>query len=108
MRAIKYIIILCIVFLLIGCTNEESVYINVEDTSDLHNTKFGESALIEINDNLWYDSTTLIVYFYNGCVLNSYAAISPSPYYAPNGLPYKYDPTTNTFFEITNEEETTN
>ncbi len=30
----------------------------------------------------------------------AYAATTPSPYYAPNGLPYKYNPETNTFEEI--------
>lgn len=35
----------------------------------------------------------------------SQAATTPSPYYAPNGLPYKYNPSTNTLEEITPEEK---
>ena len=35
----------------------------------------------------------------------AYCATTPSPYYAPNGLPYKYNPSTNTLEEITPEEE---
>lgn len=48
---------------------------------------------------LWYDSSTRIVYFWNG-ELSNMASTAPSPYYAPNGRPYRYDPTTNTFEEI--------
>lgn len=32
-------------------------------------------------------------------------AITPSPYYAPNGLPYRYNPETNTFEEIDLKED---
>lgn len=48
---------------------------------------------------LWYDTVTQIVYLWNGNIGN-YSATIPSPYYAPNGLPYKYNPETNTLEEI--------
>ena len=52
---------------------------------------------------MWYDSTTRIVYWWNGRLgAGFYGAVAPSPYYAPNGLPYKYNPETNTFEEIDN------
>ena len=49
----------------------------------------------------YYDSTTKIVYFWNGSIGYGRASTTPSPYFAPNGLPYKYEPETNTFVEIT-------
>lgn len=57
--------------------------------------------MIEIGNYLYYDSTTRIVYWWNGIIGTAGdSAISPSPYYAPNGLPYLYNPETNTFEEI--------
>lgn len=50
---------------------------------------------IPIGGWLFYDSTTNIVY-----ILNSELRGGVSPYYAPNGLPYKYNPETNEFCEI--------
>ena len=35
----------------------------------------------------------------SGC----YCATAPTPYYAPNGLPYRYNPESNTFEEIGSE-----
>lgn len=60
------------------------------------------SGLIEITgqNNLYYDSNTKIVYFmfneYSGYVGYGYM----SPYYAPNGLPYRYDANNQTLIEI--------
>lgn len=86
---------------LIGCGSETVVAVNVENEENIHNTIFGKDALIEIGNGLWYDSTTRIVYFWNGSMTyGSYSATTPSPYYAPNGLPYKYNPETNIFEEI--------
>ena len=84
----------------VGC-GSETVVVNVENNEEIHNTTFGEYSLIKIGNGLWYDSTTRIVYWWNGAL--SYAvdfSTTPSPYYAPNGLPYKYNPETNTFEEI--------
>ena len=60
--------------------------------------------MVYIGDGLYYDSTTRIVYWWNGWFLNN-TATTPSPYYAPNGLPYKYNPETNVFEQIDNEVE---
>ena len=62
--------------------------------------KIGVDSLIEIGNRLYYDSTTRIVYWWNGRMKNYRNDTTPSPYYAPNGLPYKYNPGTNTFEEI--------
>ena len=49
-----------------------------------------------IGGELYYDSATRITYRRNG---NAYGSVF-IPYFAPNGLPYKYTPETNTFEEI--------
>lgn len=86
---------------LTGCGVEKSVNVNVDNDSSISGKTFGKSALIEIGDCLWYDTTTRIVYWWNGLLNNiTNGSASPSPYYAPNGLPYQYNPETNTFEEI--------
>lgn len=59
----------------------------------------GISVFVEIGNYLWYDAKTRIVYLWNGCRFCDHAT-TPSPYYAPNGHPYRYDPETKTFEEI--------
>lgn len=68
---------------------------NIEESE---NQAIGLDAFKKIEDHLYYDVNTKIVYFYNG----PYAARPslPTPYYAPNGLPYKYNPETNALEEI--------
>lgn len=86
---------------LTGCGVDKSVNVNVENDSSISGKTFGKSALIEIGDYLWYDTTTRIVYWWNGVLnYNDWSTTTPTPYYAPNGLPYRYDPETNTFEEI--------
>ena len=81
-----------------GCGSNE-VVVNIENEKSIHSTTFGKSALVYIGNDLYYDSATRIVYWWSGSLSWDYAT-SPSPYYAPNGLPYKYNPETNTFEEI--------
>lgn len=81
---------------LIGCGSETVVAVNVENEENIHNAVFGRDALIKIGNGLYYDSTTRIVYI---MIDTGYEGFM-SPYYAPNGLPYKYNPETNTFEEI--------
>lgn len=98
----KKILALCMIFSISLCMTgcgDSDVTVNVENSDSIYNTVFGESALIEIGDKLYYDSTTHIVYWWNGCIYGQ-TATTPSPYYAPNGYPYKYNPETNTFEEI--------
>lgn len=83
-------------FGLTGC-DSKPVVVNVENSEALNGTNIGKSTLFMIGDGLCYDSTTRIVYWWNG-----FWEIPFSPYYAPNGLPYKYNPETNTFEEIWN------
>lgn len=100
----RYLLILLTALLLscslTSCGSETVVAVNIENEANLYNRTFGEDALIEIGNGLYYDSVTRIVYWWNlyDCMSSKYS--TPSPYYAPNGLPYKYNPETNTFEEI--------
>lgn len=88
------IVLICVVLsFLIGCTSER-IQVNVSNIEKLYSNNIG--TFVKINKDLRYDSATRIVYIYNG---NSYGG-SYTPYYAANGLPYKYNPETNTFEEI--------
>lgn len=91
--------ILLFSFALTACESK-TVIVNVENEENINGTTFGKDALIEIGNGLYYDSTTRIVYWWNGCFSGSRYDTTPSPHYAPNGLPYKYNPETNTFEEI--------
>jgi hypothetical protein len=91
---------------LTGCGGSEVISVNVDNNENIYGSSFGEYSLIKIGNGLYYDSTTRIVYWWNGMLDNMvYASTTPSPYYAPNGLPYKYNPETNTFEEIDLSEE---
>lgn len=85
---------------LTGCEENKPVNVNVESDSSISGKAFGKSALVEIGDELWYDTTTRIVYWWNGNLSDTRWDTTPSPYYAPNGLPYRYNSETNTFEEI--------
>lgn len=97
-------ITLCLIGILslLSCsTNQQGVSVNVENDSSISGNVFGKSALIRLGNYLYYDTTTRIVYWWNGHLNGDYAT-TPNPYYAPNGLPYRYNPETNTFEEIDN------
>lgn len=84
-----------------GCSSSSYVQVNVSNTESIHNNLFGKDTLIEIGNGLYYDSTTRIVYWWNGILVDfNECSNTPTAYYAPNGLPYKYNPETNTFEEI--------
>ena len=102
MKRFIALILSCVLILsLIGCCEQTTVSVNVENKDDLSNTGFGRSVMVEIGDGLWYDSTTRIVYQWNGILsASAYSSTTPTAYYAPNGLPYRYNPETNTFEEI--------
>lgn len=81
-------------FSLVGCSSEP-VQVNVSNNDNISSNQFGK--FVDIGSNLVYDSATRIVYIeeytYNGNTVHC-------PYYAPNGLPYRYNPETNTFEDI--------
>ena len=101
MKKLLSIILVCAITLsMVSCVEEKVVAVNVENQETLQNTVLGVDALVELGNGLYYDSTTRIVYWWNGLLNYSSWDASPSPYYAPNGLPYRYNPETNTFEEI--------
>ena len=78
---------------------KEEVFINIGDNENIPLTTL--TNFIEIGNTskmgavittLYYDKFTKIVYFDGYYVFE--------PYCAPNGLPYKYNPETNTLEEI--------
>lgn len=99
-KLILMLVTCCTLFLFTGCVEETVLSVNVENSNELNSNKFGEDALIEIGNKLYYDSSTRIIYWWNGYFSANDSSTAPSPYYAPNGLPYKYNPETNTFEEI--------
>ncbi len=79
---------------LVGCSSE-TVQVNVSNSDSLSSNQFG--IFIDIGNDLVYDSATRIVYI-EGRTYGGYDV--HCPYYAPNGLPYRYNTETNTFEEI--------
>lgn len=96
-------VMIAVAGLLSGCSSEpELVPVNVNTTDQTNVTRqvLGKEALIELGSGLWYDSVTGIIYWWNGTLSAGNWSTTPTPYYAPNGLPYRYNPETNTFEEI--------
>lgn len=95
---IKRLILLTVTCILtitmIGCGAVEPVKVNVSNDQSISSDTLG--TLVEIGGLLWYDPATRIVYRIND---HAYG-VTYVPYYAPNGMPYRYDPETNTFEEI--------
>ena len=98
-KSLFIITTISLLFSLTGC-GESNVNVNVENKEELNNIVLGKDVLIEIGNYLYYDSSTRIVYWWNGKLNRLRDDTTPSPYYAPNGLPYRYNPETNTFEEI--------
>ena len=96
------IIMSMIVICLTGCSAKETTLNIKHDSSDVSTEKIGIKSLKEIGGYLYYDITTGIVYWWNGSIVVADTSTTPSAYYAPNGLPYKYNSTTNTLEEINN------
>lgn len=97
-------VIICAVLLYIGvCISGcgESTQSSSSQEPVTHNM-IGVNALVElpIGEGLYYDYTTGIVYWWGGYMTNSYCSTTPTPYYSPNGLLYRYIPETNMLEEI--------
>lgn len=89
-----------LLFSLTGCSSG-TANVGVDNKENLSSTQIGRNALIKMDGGLYYDSTTRIVYWWNGTMsYGSNYATTPSPYLATNGLPYRYNPETNMFEEI--------
>lgn len=96
-------VIICAVLFYIGvCISGcgESTQSSSSQEPVTHNM-IGINALIgiPIGERLYYDYTTGIVYWWNGTIEASWST-TPTPYYSPNGLLYRYIPETNMLEEI--------
>lgn len=99
------VLLIVIIFLpfISGCGGSDGITVNMSIDNDVDTKEAGTGSLIHIGGTLYYDPITYIVYFWNGATLYSDYTTMPSPYYAPNGLPYKYNVETNSFEEIVGE-----
>ena len=97
-KILSTLIIVTILFSMGGC-DISKVNVNVDNSENLSTSSLGRTGLTEIGDGLYYDSATRIVYIILSPV--GYKGYM-SAYYAPNGLPYRYNPEANTFEEIDN------
>ena len=84
---------------LTACVEEQPVHVNVSNSENLSSSQLG--VFVTIGNNLVYDTSTRVVYIKN---ITYHAYVIYTPYYAPNGLPYRYNPETNTFEEISQNE----
>ncbi len=97
-KKLMAIILSCTLALsLVGCGAVEPVQVNVSNSESISSNQFGK--FVDIGNYLVYDSATRIVYMENPTYCTNCVYV---PYYAPNGLPYRYNPETNTFEEINN------
>ena len=78
-------------FSLVGCSSEP-IKVNVSNNDNISSNQFGK--FVDIGSDFVYDSATRIVYIED---YTSYGYMVHCPYYASNGLPYRYNPETNTF-----------
>ena len=84
------------IWLLSGCEKSDTVVVAANNAEELYYDSLGISNLIRIQDGLYYDGATRIVYMWNGWK-DGKRYTPPSPYYAPNGNPYRYNPDKNMF-----------
>lgn len=84
-----------------GCS-ELSTEVNINSEDESETKQVGLRQFKKINNSfLYYDINTNIVYLWNGNFGEfSDATTTPTPYYAPNGLPYKYNSAINALEEI--------
>ncbi len=95
-RIMAIVFVLLVTISLISCAG--SVQDNALSNEEGKTEEYG--VFIAIGSHLVYDSVTRIVYLKH----RTYGA-HPTycPYYASNGLPYRYNPDTNTLEEINKE-----
>ena len=87
-RFVGFCLVLLIGCSLVGCGT--TIEVNVDNSEELSSSELVH--FIKINNTLTYDEATRIVYMVS--------IYNITPYYAPNGLPYRYNPETNTLEEI--------
>lgn len=83
------------ILLLTGCGEKTVLSVNDGNKKVFSEKNIGKEAMIEIGSGLYYDSNTKIVYWWNGILDQNYKSTTPTPYLAPNGLPYRFNEETN-------------
>lgn len=83
------------IVLLVGCAETTTLNVNMEGEVTTQSGKFVTISYYPIE--LSYDTLTKIVYIRNYTRYGNYVY---TPYYVPNGLPYRYNSETNTLEEI--------
>lgn len=97
-KLLKICIVAAPLVFLTACGSSTTT-LNVTENKEIISKEVGTGSLIDIGGDLYYDSYTNIVYFWNGRSSGD-RTTTPSAYLASNGLPYKYNPKTNTLEEI--------
>ena len=92
--------IFILLFILLTLITTTGCTINIETKEKtIERAKLGTHTLIHIENELYYDSITGIIYWWNGVSYGTFATM-PSEYYSSNGLLCKYDPETRHIEEI--------
>lgn len=102
-KIISLFILSLFIMLNLSSCGASPIYVNTNNGENSQTNKIGtfiNIGIIGSGDYLCYDEMTQIVYL-NQVTYNGYNIYTP--YYAPNGLPYRYNPITNTFEEIDNQ-----
>ncbi len=94
------VLILCISNIM-ACNRPRNVNVNISDKDGniVSVNDYGIANLASIGGGLYYDILTGIVYFWNG-EYATYSATMPTPYYSENGKLFTYNPHTNSFTEV--------
>ena len=92
------IFILLIIMLALATTTGCTIRIETGEET-IEEPKPGTYSLKRIGNELYYDSATGIIYWWNGVSYGTFATM-PSEYYSSNGLLCKYNPETRHIEEI--------
>lgn len=98
---ILVIFIIVMTFVLLSTLDSDhSMQASVKTTEGTAYKDFGVDMLQKLDDGLYYDQTTGIVYFWNGVFSIAKNSTTPTQYYSENGKLYRYDPVSNTMDEV--------
>lgn len=99
---IKILALVLSVGLIVSLSGCENTQLNVSVEGQVEAKSNGFIDICDEPIRLVYDSMTRVVYICN----HAYGSNGIyTPYFAPNGLPYRYNPETNTFEEIEKEDK---
>ena len=89
-----------LLFILLALVTTTGCIIRIETGEEIiEEPKLGTHTLVRIENDLYYDSTTGIVYWWNGASYGTFATM-PNEYYSSNGKLCKYDKETRQIKEL--------